>query len=70
VSISVGLAGGKRRTPRPGDHASSTLDDLINWASRASTQAKTEPEHQVAFQGTGPRGPEFVTALPATAEKA
>lgn len=61
VGVSIGLAGGKRRSPRPGDHASSTLDDLINWASRASTRAKTEAEHLVVFQGTGPRGPEFGT---------
>lgn len=71
VSLSIGLSGGKRRGPRPGDHASSTLDDLINWASRASTQAKSEPEGRVAFQGTGPDGPEFVTALsPLGAESA
>jgi diguanylate cyclase (GGDEF)-like protein len=70
VSVSVGLSGGKRRTPRPGDHASSTLDDLINWASRASTQAKTEPAGRVAFQGTGPHGPEFVTELPGPSETA
>jgi IMP dehydrogenase len=70
VSVSIGLSGGKRRSPRPGDHASATLDDLINWASRASTQAKSEPEGRVAFQGTGPNGPEFVTALPAATESA
>jgi len=37
------------------------VDDLINWASRASTRAKSEPGHVVAFVGTGSDGPEFVS---------
>lgn len=43
MSVSVGVAGGLRRTERPGSHAPATLDDLINRASQASTQAKHEP---------------------------
>jgi diguanylate cyclase (GGDEF)-like protein len=69
VGVSIGLAGGKRRAPRPGEHAPATLDDLINWASRASTRAKTDPGRLVAFEGTGPDGPEFRT-LPTSAERA
>jgi IMP dehydrogenase len=66
VGVAIGLAGGKRRAPRPGDHASATLDDLINWASRASTRAKSDPGRLVAFEGTGPDGPEFRTLSTAT----
>jgi IMP dehydrogenase len=69
VGVSIGLSGGKRRAPRPGEHAPATLDDLINWASRASTRAKTDPGHLVAFEGTGPDGPEFRT-LTTSAERA
>jgi diguanylate cyclase (GGDEF)-like protein len=60
--VSVGIAGGKRHVPRPGTHPSANVDDLINWASRASTRAKTEPGHVVVFEGTGSDGPEFVAA--------
>jgi diguanylate cyclase (GGDEF)-like protein len=63
VGVSIGLAGGKRRAPRPGEHAPATLDDLINWASRASTRAKADPGRMVAFEGTGPDGPEFRTLI-------
>jgi IMP dehydrogenase len=66
VGVAIGLAGGKRRAPRPGEHAPATLDDLINWASRASTRAKTDPGRLVAFEGTGPDGPEFRTRLAPT----
>jgi IMP dehydrogenase len=51
VAASIGVAGGKRGAPRPEAHPSATLDDLINLASRASTQAKAEAERIVAARG-------------------
>ncbi len=39
ISVSVGVAGGRRRKPRGGD-AGRTVMDLINTASLASTKAK------------------------------
>lgn len=51
VGASIGVAGGKRGVPRPEAHPSATLDDLINLASRASTQAKAEAERIVAARG-------------------
>lgn len=42
LGVSVGIAGGLRQSERPGSHAPATLDDLINRASQASTQAKRE----------------------------
>jgi IMP dehydrogenase len=51
VSASIGVAGGKRSAPRPEAHPSATLDDLINLASRASTQAKAEAARIVAARG-------------------
>src|SRR5262249_54821249 len=67
VEMAIGIAGGKRHIPRPGSYSYANVDDLINWASRASTRAKTEPGHVVAFKGTGSEGPEFAT-LPDGAE--
>lgn len=40
ISFTVGIAGGRRRSVRGRDHAAATLDDMINLASRYSTQAK------------------------------
>src|SRR5205823_3788169 len=51
VAASIGVAGGKRGAPRPEAHPSATLDDLINLASRASTQAKAEVAKIVAARG-------------------
>lgn len=51
VAASIGVAGGKRGAPRPESHPSATLDDLINLASRASTQAKAEAAKIVAARG-------------------
>src|SRR5438876_7163528 len=51
VAASIGVAGGKRGAPRPEAHPSATLDDLINLASRASTQAKAEAAKIVAARG-------------------
>jgi diguanylate cyclase (GGDEF)-like protein len=51
VAASIGVAGGKRAAPRPEAHPSATLDDLINLASRASTQAKVEAARIVAARG-------------------
>jgi IMP dehydrogenase len=51
VAASIGVAGGKRAAPRPEAHPSATLDDLINLASRASTQAKAEAARIVAARG-------------------
>jgi diguanylate cyclase (GGDEF)-like protein len=51
VAASIGVAGGKRSAPRPEAHPSATLDDLINLASRYSTQAKTQ-----AAKIAGPHG--------------
>lgn len=45
LSLSVGIAGGLRQVERKGSHAPATLDDLINRASKASTRAKTAPDH-------------------------
>jgi diguanylate cyclase (GGDEF)-like protein len=67
VGVSIGIAGGKRHLPRPGSHPSANVDDLINWASRASTRAKVEPAHVAAFKGSGSDGPQF-GALPALPE--
>jgi IMP dehydrogenase len=74
VAASIGVAGGKRGAPRPETHPSATLDDLINLASRASTQAKAEaakivaargvldPAHEVP-EGTGPERARHDSAL-------
>jgi diguanylate cyclase (GGDEF)-like protein len=50
VSAAIGIAGGQRAAQRPGSHAPATLDDLINLASRASTQAKNLPDQCHAVQ--------------------
>src|SRR6185369_12981912 len=52
VAASIGVAGGKRGAPRPEAHPSATLDDLINLASRASTQAKAAADRIVAARGS------------------
>lgn len=41
VRFSFGVSGGKRTHDRPGEHAVSNLDDLINLASRACLASKT-----------------------------
>jgi diguanylate cyclase (GGDEF)-like protein len=41
VRFSFGISGGKRTHDRPGEHAVSNLDDLINLASRACLASKT-----------------------------
>jgi IMP dehydrogenase len=51
VAASIGVAGGKRSAPRPEAHPSATLDDLINLASRYSTQAKTQAAKIVGARG-------------------
>jgi diguanylate cyclase (GGDEF)-like protein len=58
VAASIGVAGGKRSAPRPETHPSATLDDLINLASRASTQAKANAERIVAARGATDAGHE------------
>lgn len=52
IPASIGVAGGKRKGVRPGTHPAAALDDLINIASRASTQAKLTPGH--VFCAAGP----------------
>jgi hypothetical protein len=64
VEASIGVAGGKRGVPRLESHPSATLDDLINLASRASTQAKAEAERIVAAPRAADHDPE--TAAPVT----
>jgi hypothetical protein len=59
VAASIGVAGGKRGAPRPEAHPSATLDDLINMASRASTQAKAEVAKIVAARGVSDPGHEI-----------
>jgi IMP dehydrogenase len=59
VAASIGVAGGKRGAPRPEAHPSATLDDLINLASRASTQAKAEAAKIVAARGVTDPAHEF-----------
>lgn len=44
VTLSAGIAGGRRHNNRPGD-TFSTVSNLINIASIASTKAKKEPSH-------------------------
>lgn len=62
VAASIGVAGGKRGAPRPEAHPSATLDDLINLASRASTQAKAEAAKIVAARGVTDPAHEFPEA--------
>jgi diguanylate cyclase (GGDEF)-like protein len=45
LGVSVGAAGGLRRTERVDSYPPATLDDLINRASQASTKAKLDPGH-------------------------
>jgi len=40
VTVSVGVAGGRRAQPRAGAHIAANVDDLISLASRASTEVK------------------------------
>lgn len=42
ISASAGIAGGRRLAPRPGTHPAATVDDIINLASLASTEAKRQ----------------------------
>lgn len=63
VGVSIGIAGGRRLTPRPGMHTDATLDDLITRASTASTRAKKLPEHIAAYEGDL-EGPDFPRRLP------
>lgn len=56
VAAAIGVAGGKRSAPRPEAHPSATLDDLINLASCASTEAKAVAELIVAARGAAEPG--------------
>jgi diguanylate cyclase (GGDEF)-like protein len=49
LSVSMGISGGLRQGERPGIHAPSNLDDLINRASQASTLAKASPTHLMSL---------------------
>ena len=51
VSAAIGVSGGQRAAQRPGAHPPATLDDLINLASRASTEAKGLPDQCYAVHG-------------------
>jgi IMP dehydrogenase len=66
VAASIGVAGGKRGAPRPEAHPSATLDDLINLASRASTQAKAAADRIVAARGGTADAPHSVSQTTAT----
>lgn len=57
LGVSVGVAGGLRRAERPDAHAPATLDDLINRASQASTQAKSASGHVVSLETEPPATP-------------
>lgn len=64
LSVSVGVAGGLRRTERPDAHAPATLDDLINRASQASTRAKSGTDHVVSLDPERPTPPSAAAAPP------
>lgn len=49
IGVSIGLAGGRRTSPRAGTHTDAMLDDLITRASTASTAAKKLPERIHAY---------------------
>jgi diguanylate cyclase (GGDEF)-like protein len=51
VSASVGIQGGRRTKERESVHFAATVDNLINLASRASTEAKQR--HRKALEGDG-----------------
>jgi diguanylate cyclase (GGDEF)-like protein len=53
ISVSVGLAGGRRLRPRSEAHVEATLDDLITRSSTASTAAKQTPDRISYYGGTG-----------------
>lgn len=58
VSASMGLAGGKRTTERHDVHFEATVDSLVTFASRQSTQAKADKEAggRIAADLAAPRG--------------
>ncbi len=54
VRFSFGISGGKRTHDRPGEHAVSNLDDLINLASRACLASKTWSKEAAAEPSAPP----------------
>jgi IMP dehydrogenase len=56
IGVAIGMAGGRRTTPRPEAHTDAMLDDLITRASTASTAAKDLEEHIHSFE-SGPDEP-------------
>lgn len=67
VTVSVGIAGGRRAEGRKRAHIAATVDDLVTLASRASTAAKDakragDPARLRGAVGTAPDAPETETA--------
>lgn len=57
LTVSIGIAGGRRHRSRPATHPAATLDDLLNQASTASTAAKELPTRVCQFRSSGDARP-------------
>jgi len=66
VTVSVGVAGGRRVQPRVGAHIAANVDDLLSLASRSSTAVK-ESKRKGAQRAAGASPARRATAGPAEA---